>query len=69
MITLGRTVTTLFVDRDSQQWIVRDGEGNFWAVSHFHDNPWEQRQPFSPTEETELEQVPGHYKQMFGLPS
>ena len=32
------------------------------------DNPWEQRQPFTPAEETELEPVPGHYKYMLGLP-
>ena len=31
-------------------------------------NPWDERQPFIPAEETELEPVPGHYKQMLGLP-
>jgi hypothetical protein len=32
------------------------------------DKPWEERQPFTPSDETELESVPGHYKQMLGLP-
>ena len=31
------------------------------------EDPWDQRQPFYPTEETELEPVPGHYKYMLGL--
>ena len=65
--TEGRT--SLYVDRASQQWIVLDGDGNFWSVSNLDDNPWDQRLPFTPTEETELEMVPGHYKQMFGLPT
>ncbi len=68
MLTLRKTVVTLFVDRSSQRWIVRDGEGNVWVVSSDDDNPWEQRQPFSPGEETRLEPVPGHYKHMLGLP-
>jgi hypothetical protein len=60
---------TLNVDRCSRQWIAKDREGNFWRVPADEDNPWDQRQPFSPTEETELEPVPGHYKYMLGLPS
>jgi hypothetical protein len=68
MFTLRKNVATLFVDRSSQQWIVLDHEGNYWVVPSDRENPWDQRQPFSPTEETELEQVPGHYKSMLGLP-
>jgi hypothetical protein len=68
MIALGKKFT-LYVDRFSQQWIVLDPDGNFWIVSCFEDNPWERRQPFYPTEETELEPVPGHYKYMLGLPA
>jgi len=34
----------------------------------FTDNPWDDHQPFSPAEETELEPVPGHYKYILGLP-
>jgi hypothetical protein len=62
-----RKQTTLYVDRSSRQWVVRDGEGNFWIVPST-DNPWDDRQPFSLAEETELEPVPGHYKAMLGLP-
>jgi hypothetical protein len=67
MLTLRKQVVALFVDRQSQQWIVRDPEGNFWFVPNV-DNPWDHRQPFQPTEESDLEPVPGHYKNMLGLP-
>ena len=33
------------------------------------ENPWDHRQPFYPTEETDLEPVPGHYRSVLGLPS
>ncbi len=67
MITLRKRVTGLYVDRLSQQWIVRDPDGNFWLVPSV-DHPWDHRQPFQPTEETDLEPVPGHYIDMLGLP-
>jgi hypothetical protein len=67
MISGRKRVTSLFVDKSCQQWVVRDPEGNFWLLPSV-DNPWEQRQPFHPTEESELELVPGHYKDMLGLP-
>jgi hypothetical protein len=57
------------VDRSSRQWLLLDPDGNFWIVSSMDDQPWDQRQAFHPTEETELEPVPGHYKHMFGLPT
>ena len=57
----------LFVERSSQQWVVRDPEGHFWRLPAGAD-PWGQRQPFTPTPETELEPVPGHYTSMLGLP-
>jgi hypothetical protein len=69
MLTLRRNVATLYVDRSSQQWIVLDPQGDFWIVPCDDDNPWSGRQPFFPTEETVLEPVPGHYKQMLGLPN
>ena len=69
MLTLRKNVVKLYVDRSSQQWIVLDAEGNFWIVSTEHENPWDQRQPYYPTETTELEPVPGHYKYLLGLPS
>jgi hypothetical protein len=61
------TRVALFVERSSQQWVVRDPEGNFWVLPSVQ-NPWDHRQPFYPNEETELESVPGHYIHMLGLP-
>jgi hypothetical protein len=58
----------IFVDRTcTEHWIVRDPEGNFWIVPSAED-AWERRQPFQPTEETDLEAIPGHYRFMLGLP-
>jgi hypothetical protein len=63
----GRRLTfALYVDRCSQQWIVLDPEGPFWTVPAAEKEPWVQRQPFVPTDETELEPVPGHHKHVLG---
>jgi hypothetical protein len=59
---------TLYVDRSRQQWVVLDQSGRFWGLPNV-ENPWAQRQPIYPTEDTELEPIPGHYKYMLGLPS
>jgi hypothetical protein len=67
VITIRKQVVAIFVDRSSGQWIVRDPEGNFWLVPS-GDNPWDNRQPFDPSEEMDLEPVPGHYKYMLNLP-
>jgi hypothetical protein len=67
MTALGKQLVALFVDRSCQQWIVRDPEGSFWSLPTV-EHPWEQRQPFHMTAETDLEPVPGHYKDMLGLP-
>jgi hypothetical protein len=67
MIALEKQVAALFADQSRQRWIVRDPEGRFWILPSVGD-PWEHRQPFYPTEETALEPVPGHYKDMLGLP-
>jgi hypothetical protein len=67
MISPRKQRAVLFVERSSQQWIVQDPEGNFWLLPSV-DNPWSQRQPFQPTKEMELELIPGHYKDMLGLP-
>jgi hypothetical protein len=67
MLAVTKPVVALFVDKASQQWIVRDTEGNFWSLPST-DNPWDERQPFTPAEDTELQPVPGHYKYMLGLP-
>jgi hypothetical protein len=68
MIAIERRVAAIYVDRTRpQHWIVRDPEGNFWIVPPV-ENPWENRQMFEPTEDMELEPVPGHYKYMLGVP-
>lgn len=67
MVATKKPVFCLYVDKSNGQWVVRDPEGNFWTVP-IVDKPWDHRQPFQPTEETELEAVPGHYKYMLGLP-
>ena len=63
----GKQVVALFVDRTCQQWIVRDPEGGFWILPSV-EHPWDQRQPFHPTPEMDLEFVPGHYKDLLELP-
>jgi hypothetical protein len=67
MFTLRTQVATLFADKQSQQWVVRDPEGNFWVVPSV-ENAWDHRQLFLLTGEANLEPVPGHYKDMLGLP-
>jgi hypothetical protein len=67
MTALGKHMVALFVDQSCQQWIVRDPEGRFWMLPSV-ERAWDFRQPYYPTEETELEPVPGHYKDMLGLP-
>lgn len=67
MMHVTKTKVTLFVDRSRQQWIVRDGDGNFWLLPADED-PWERRQPYQPTDAAELEPVPGHYLRTLGLP-
>jgi hypothetical protein len=67
MITERNRKVALFMDRFSQQWVVRDPEGNFWFVPSV-ENPWNHRPPIYPTEESELEPVPGHYLHMRDLP-
>ncbi len=67
MRAVTKPTVVLYADKASQQWIVRDPEGNFWSLPST-DNPWDERQPFTPAEGAELEPVPGHYKYMLGLP-
>ena len=67
MTAIQKQVVALFVDKASQQWVVRDAEGNFWLLPA-GEKPWDHRQPIAPTEETELEPIPGHYKYMLDLP-
>jgi hypothetical protein len=67
MLAVRKPSAAVFVDRAGRQWVVRDPEGNYWSLPS-SDNPWEQRQPFNAAEGAELEPVPGHYKDMLGLP-
>jgi hypothetical protein len=67
MLTIRKQVVSLFVDRNTQQWIVRDPDGNFWIVPAV-DDAWEHRKPFEATAEMDLEPIPGHYRYLFDLP-
>jgi hypothetical protein len=68
MTTARKQAMSLYVDRGyPANWIVRDGDGRFWVVPP-GEGGWERRRPFQPTDETELEAVPGHYLYMLGLP-
>ena len=67
MLTLISSRLSLFVDRTSQQWVVKDGDGQFWVLPQT-EHPWADRIPFSLTEDTELESIPGHYRSLLGLP-
>ncbi len=67
MLTVRKHLVAIYVDRSSRQWVVRDPEGNLWVLPTT-DTPWDDRQPFYPAEEAELEPVPGHYRYLLGLP-
>lgn len=62
-----RSRVSLYVDRNLPNcWIVRDGIGEFWMVPS-KESAWDHRQPYTLTEGTQLESVPGHYKYMLGI--
>jgi hypothetical protein len=68
MIATEKRALSLYVSKACPAyWIVRDHQGQFWMVSP-GENSWERRQPFEPTDETELEPIPGHYRYMLDLP-
>jgi hypothetical protein len=67
MLAVPKRVVALYVDKASQQWVVRESGRSLWSLAST-DNPWEGRRPFTPAEGTDLEPVPGHYRQMLGLP-
>lgn len=67
MTTVRERKVLMYVDRSSQQWIVRDLDGNFWILPAV-DHPWDHREPVELTEEMELEPVPGHYRYLLDLP-
>jgi hypothetical protein len=67
MLAISKQLVGLYVNRATQEWIVRDPDGNFWVVPCVED-AWNRRQPFCLTEDTNLEPIPGHYKYLFHLP-
>jgi hypothetical protein len=67
MSGLGKPRSDLFVSRASRQWVVRDPDGRYWILPAI-ERPWDHRQPFIPSPDAELEPVPGHYKDLLGLP-
>jgi hypothetical protein len=67
VLAIRKQAAVLFADRSTRRWIVRDPEGNFWLLPAEEDS-WDRREPYRPTDETDLERVPGHYKNMLGLP-
>jgi hypothetical protein len=68
MVAKEKRMVGIFVDRACpERWIVRDPEGNFWIVPPA-ENPWDHREPFHPSADTELEPVPAHYKYVLGIP-
>ena len=68
MLTLIGNRLSLFVDRASQQWVVKDGDGQFWVLPQT-EHPWADRKPYCLMEDTELESIPGHYRFLLGLPN
>jgi hypothetical protein len=57
----------LYVDRNLPScWIVRDQAGDFWMVPA-EDQAWERRQPYTLTEDAQLESVPSHYMYLLGI--
>jgi hypothetical protein len=68
MTTTGRKPSsTLYADRFTRQWVVRDPEGKFWIVTADDSARATQCDRFFSTEETEFEPVPGHYKHLLGV--
>jgi hypothetical protein len=61
--TFRKAQAAIFVNRACPQRIVRDPDGKFWLVPSV-EKPWDHRQPFQPTEQTDLEPIPGHYGDM-----
>lgn len=66
-MTVMRPTLAVFVDRLSQQWVVRDREGQFWTLPH-GPSPWNHREPFELSEDSVLEPVPSHYCCFLGIP-
>jgi hypothetical protein len=68
MIGVRKQTMYLYVDRSTQRWVVLDAEGDYWILPAA-ENPWDHRERFYPTDQTDLEPVPGHYKFMLRIPT
>jgi hypothetical protein len=67
MTSTRKPAMSLYVDKDRpEHWIVRDGEGQFWIVPPGED-AWTRREQFQPSDDVELQTVPGHYFYMLGI--
>jgi hypothetical protein len=60
-------VVSIYVDRTNRHWVVRDGDGRLWELPAT-DNPWVDRRPYETGGDADLEPVPGHYRDLLGLP-
>jgi hypothetical protein len=67
MRRLTSRVVAFYVGRATRRRVVRDVQGRLWRWPLI-DIPWDEGQPFTPAEGTELEPVPGHSKHVLGLP-
>lgn len=67
MLTIQKQNVAIYVDRTTRHWVVRDPDGNFWSLP-YTDNPWNDRESFDATPESDLVSVPGYYKTTLCLP-
>jgi len=67
MMSIKKVTVALFVDRLSNQWVVRDPDGDFWIVP-FGESGWDRRRPFELSEISQLESIPRHYIYLLDLP-
>jgi hypothetical protein len=67
MTTANRGIVAIYVEPARRCWIVRDPEGNLWALDS-SDEGWGRRERYELTEGSELIAVPSHYRNMLQLP-
>jgi hypothetical protein len=60
-------MVALFVDRTTQQWVVRDPHGEYWRLPSV-ENCWIHREPFDRSDNVDLSVIPGHYRHALNLP-
>ena len=67
MVLWNSQCVALFIDPATRQWIVRDPEGDFWAVPPV-DHGWKLRKPFAATDQGGLKPAPRYYLYMLDVP-